>query len=491
MKKISIKMRITLYFTLILFVLSALMVGYVTVIATSSAKHELKQTLETCVDELYNSLTYMHDENAPGNQGFGNPNDGAFPPQPPMDGDKKEPEQHKAFTLNIPEATEYVKGDVKLYIHEEGTNASVYGSLFDGLVFDAENAKNESVVTQTVNGTEYMMYARFLRAGDKKENKGAWVVGAIDRGIVNSIVYDTVIYAVIALPFIIAIAAVFGYFVTKRAFRPVAEITNAANEIATGSDLSKRINLGDGNDEIFKLANTFDSMLETIQGDFEREKQFTNDASHELRTPVSVIMAQSELALDSKASESDRTEALQSINRQSHRVNKLLTELLNLARSDSGKTVLEKEIFDLTELAEMVVEEKQEFAAERNIRLKLTSNEAVEVVADQTLIMRVLINLITNSVKYGKDGGLTEVSIERNGEDGAVCRVKDNGIGISEDDLGKVWDRFFRADTSRTFDGSGSFGLGLPMVKSVIEAHGGAVKAESVLGEGSVFEFKI
>ncbi len=491
MKKMSIKLRITLYFTLILFLLSAVMMGYIIAISTASAENELEKTLESHVDDLYNKV-YYKPTNAPSDS---TPN-GNQPPFPPNDGNKnpgsmRDPEQHKTYKLIVPTDYSFRDGDVALYIYEEGENATIYGQLFDGLYFDDDTAKNEAIVKQRTDKKEYLVYARFIKEGDKKESDGAWVVGAIDNDIVNTIVYDTLKYAIVALPVIILLAAAFGYIVTKRAFRPVAEITNAANEIANGSDLSKRINLGEGGDEIFKLASTVDSMLETIQRDFEREKQFTNDASHELRTPVSIIMAQSELALDSKASDNDRIEALESINRQSHRVNKLLAELLNLARSDNGKTVLEKESFDLTELAEMVIEEKSAFAEAKSISLRLVSNEPVMVVADQTLLMRVLINLITNSVKYGKEGGLTEVSVERKGENGAVCRVKDNGIGISKDDIDKVWNRFFRADTARTFDENGSFGLGLPMVKSIVEAHGGTVKAESVLGEGSVFEFTI
>lgn len=482
MKRISIKLRITLFFTLILFLLSAAMMCFVVVISNTSANSELENTLQSKVNELY-SLTYYKPIRQQDMQ----------PPMPPGEGGKLSGgasggSARKEYTLEVPTDYNYSSGDVSLYIY---SNSATYGALFEGLSFDPKTAKNEAFAKQKVGDGEYLVYARYVKEGDKKENGGAWVVGAIDSSIASSISYRTVRYAMFSLPVVILLAAALGYAVTERAFRPVTEITNAANEISKGGDLSKRINLGESKDEIYELANTFDTMLDTIQHNFERERQFTNDASHELRTPISIIMAQSELALGSKATDGDRTEALESINRQSRRVNKLLAELLNLARSDNGKTVLEKEVFDLTELAEMVVTEKRGFAERRGISLNVTSTEPVEVLADQTLIMRVLINLITNSVKYGKDGGCTEISVERHGEGGAVCRVKDNGIGISEENIVNIWNRFFRVDTARTYEEDSSFGLGLPMVKTIVEAHGGTVGVESTLGEGSVFTFTI
>lgn len=497
MRKLSIKFKITLYFTLVMFLLSALLMGYVVFISINSAKNDMTKTLHQRVGDLYNSISYKpvnspHEgETQPPPENA--PNDDRQPP--PKDEGGKQPSSGRfpemEMELVVPESFNYQSGSVSLYICEDGEGNAKYGKLFDGISFDASTAVNESLVKVKTEEAEYYVYARYLKRNDRKEAGGAWVVGAIDNKLINSMVYDTVKYVLVILPITIILAAVFGYIITRRAFRPVKEITDAAADIANGSDLSKRINLGEGKGEIYKLANTFDSMLETIQHNFEREKQFTNDASHELRTPVSIIMAHSELGLDSKASDADRKEALESINRQSHRVNKLLAELLSLARSDNEKTILEKESFDLAELTEMVIEEKKELAAERNIDIRLIGDKAVTVYADQTLIMRVLINLITNAVKYGKDGGFIEVSVHKNGEDGAVCRVKDNGIGISESDLLKIWDRFFRTDTARTFDENGSFGLGLPMVKSIIETHGGTVKASSVLGEGSTFEFTI
>jgi len=268
--------------------------------------------------------------------------------------------------------------------------------------------------------------------------------------------------------------------------------TAAAAEIAGSNDLSRRINPeGKVKDEIYDLAKTFDGMLDTIQKNYEKEKQFTDDASHELRTPVAVIMAQCELAKSKDAKEEDLRDAISSIHRQSLKMNKLLSELLTLARADNNRAVLEMESFDLVELTEMIIDEEYSVSQSKNISISLDAEERVVVYADRTAIMRVLINFINNAIKYGKDGGFVKISIERNGENGAKCRVSDNGIGISEGDLDKIWNRFYRADSSRTDDGYGSMGLGLPIAKSIIEAMGGSVSAQSVLGEGSVFEFTI
>ncbi len=493
MKRLSIKLKITLYFTLVMIALASVLLVYTTTISKNVAKNELYEIARESVTALSESVRYKNPRNEDGPKeeyvpppmGENKPDEGKRPPS--VGGEKP-----TVSEFEVPEDAKFTNGDVFLCIYQIKKNSDtpiIHGALPEGLVFNTETAKNEQKTMLASETDKYYVYVKQIRDPGNKDEY-AWVVGAINAGLSSSFAHGTLKLAVIAVPFVILVAALLGYAITRRAFRPVSRMTAAAAEIAGSNDLSRRIKpTGNGKDELSMLAETFDGMLDTIQHNYEKERQFTDDASHELRTPVAVIMAQSELALNPNATEEDRKEALEAINKQSHKMRKILSELLALARADNNRTVIEKESFDLTELAEIIIDEEKSVSQCKNIEIKLTSKEPTEVFADKTAIMSVLMNLINNAVKYGKDGGVVVVSIEKHGENGARCVVRDNGIGISEENLGKIWDRFFRVDASRTDDGYSSIGLGLPMAKSIIEAHGGSIRAESVLGEGSIFEF--
>lgn len=514
MKRLSIKTKITLYVALVMALFAMLMMMFMVTFARTSAQHQLKETLREQVQVLYDSFSYTEvfvnvdpeppfpapDESAPPYEPLpptevSEFSDDILPPETDMGkipGGGKPADSGKdkeiMFTLNVPENPVYETEGVKLYVYaspSKGNEEFIGGGLPDNIVFSTN-----CTIDKIVKNGNYYTYTRFLSNHDKADG-GLWVMGAINTSISYSVAYGTLRFALLAIPFVIIFAAQLGYLITKRAFKPIAKITDTAKRIAGGTDLSERLNMGDGGDEISTLASTLDGMLDTIERNFVKEKQFTDDASHELRTPVAVIMAQSELALDPKATHEDRQDAIESINRQSHKMNKLLSELLTLARSDNKKEVLEKESFDLCELADMVIAEEEAVAAVKGISLSLSADEPVMINADRTQMMRVLINLINNAVKYGKEGGAVTVEVFKDEDGKAMCRVKDDGIGISEDNLPKIWNRFFRCDAARTTDHEGSMGLGLSMVKIIIESHGGTVWAESTLGDGSVFAFKL
>ena len=263
----------------------------------------------------------------------------------------------------------------------------------------------------------------------------------------------------------------------------------AADDIIGSNDLSKRIGLGDGSDEIHRMASAFDGMLERLEAAFAKEKQFTSDASHELRTPISVIMAESEYALEHTDDCERMAEALSHIHRQAGKMSALVSELLSLARADKGTLKPSYENFNLYELGEMVLSTMKDRAAEKNISLSMKGERNLMVRADQGMLTRVLINYISNAVQYGNEDGWVLLRIVRkNGW--AEISVEDNGKGIRAEDLGRIWDRFYQADASRSSQLSGA-GLGLSIVKSIAAAHGGEVGVESVYGEGSTFYFRI
>ena len=310
----------------------------------------------------------------------------------------------------------------------------------------------------------------------------------------------TLRFALILLPLMVLATAVIGYCFTKRPRFPVRQITSTVREIRADAALSRRIGLteqsgeSDKNptnmDEIYTLAATFDDMLGELEKVFDREKQFTSDVSHELRTPVGVILAQCESMLrDSSLSEAQQAD-VRLIERKAKSMADMISQLLFLSRADQGTQPLNREVIDLSGLTEMTVEEGQMLADSqgRGIRIEAEIEPEIEAWADETLYIRMLVNLISNAVRYSYDNGVVEVSLSTEGED--VCgAVRDHGQGIPADALPHIWERFYQADSSRT-DGSHS-GLGLSMVKWIAEAHGGSVSVVSREGEGSIFTFRL
>ena len=290
-------------------------------------------------------------------------------------------------------------------------------------------------------------------------------------------------------PLLILLAALGGYWITKKAFRPVTRITEAAAQISSGSDLSKRIELEGADDEIDTLAKTFDGMFARLEDAFEAERQFTDDASHELRTPTSVIIAQAECGLQSPDLEG-KQQALQGVLQQAGKMSKLVNQLLQLSRADRHKESLHLEEFDLSELTEMVAEEAQGLAESKAVTLTAKIEPGILVKADQTLLMRIWLNLLTNAVKYGRQQGQIWLTLKSDGKN-AVGTVRDDGIGISAAELPKIWKRFYRVNTARSSGDDSGTGLGLAMVKWMVESHGGTVSAVSTLGAGSTFSFTI
>ena len=291
--------------------------------------------------------------------------------------------------------------------------------------------------------------------------------------------------ALLVLPVFVVLAAVCGYLLTRRAFAPVRQITQTAREIGEGGDLSRRIGLTGRKDEIHTLAAEFDAMFARLEQAFDREKQFTDDASHELRTPTAVILSQSEYALENTHPQGETRAALESIHTQAARMAALLSQLLMLARADKGRQVVQREPVDLSELVEMVAETEAEQAEVRNITVQTELEPGVTVQGDETLLMRLLINLTENAIRYGRPGGQVKLTLRR--QDGeAVGTVEDDGIGIAPEDLDKIWQRFWQADPARS---GGGAGLGLSMVRWIAQAHGGRVTVQSEPGKGSIFTF--
>lgn len=289
----------------------------------------------------------------------------------------------------------------------------------------------------------------------------------------------------LSVPVFLAFSAFGSFNIAKRALRPIHEITQTARAIGDG-DLSNRIMAISTKDEVGELSDTFNEMLDKLELSFQRERQFTSDASHELRTPVSVISAYAEDALRDKKPESVQ-ENLETIQKEASRMKTILSQLLMLSRGDEGRVHFEPDQVQVYDMIESVSEELVGMASAQNIQIHNEVNRGLLLMADQSLFTLLLINLIGNGVKYGHHGGNVWINSTIEGSLTHI-RISDDGIGISEEDKNYIFDRFYRADRSRDRSGSG---LGLSIVKWIVELHRWQISVWSDLGVGTVFEIVI
>ncbi|PWM33914.1 MAG: HAMP domain-containing histidine kinase [Clostridiales bacterium] len=327
-----------------------------------------------------------------------------------------------------------------------------------------------------------------------------WVRGILSWSGMDDSLRTLLLFSLVLFPFFVLCTALGGYSIIRRALRPLSSMSETARQISGGNDLTRRIQLPPGADEVHSLARTFDQMMDRLQASFEQEKQFTSDVSHELRTPVAVILSQCEYASQNDVSEAERMEALSSIRSQAQRMSGLLSGLLTLARADQKRLPLHPERILLNDLAAIVCEEQQEFADAKKIRLHLQADSDLWMEADESMMIRLLINLISNSIRYGKEGGNVWIRL-RLEENSILGSVEDDGIGIPEDQLDLIWNRFYQVDPSRSAKadasgssagpaGEGGYGLGLSMVRWIVDAHGGTISVASRPGEGTEFSFR-
>ena len=285
--------------------------------------------------------------------------------------------------------------------------------------------------------------------------------------------------------FLVLLVALEGDWITEWAFAPVRKIARTAQHIAQSGDLQARIELGAGRDEIYTQASAFDQMFDRPQRAFGNERQFTSDASHELRTPISVIIAQCEDALDSAQNLEQARAALDTVLQQAQKMSALIAQLLTLARADSGRYHLQREQVDLSEMMQLIADEQRQYAAQRHIAIQTEIQPGLTLCADETLLMRMLINLVENGIRYGRDGGHLWLCLYAQGGQ-LLGEGQDDGIGIGPAHLERIWERFYQVDSARNGAAAGA-GLGLSMVKWIVQVHGGTVDVRGTCGVGARF----
>jgi heavy metal sensor kinase len=288
---------------------------------------------------------------------------------------------------------------------------------------------------------------------------------------------------IIAVPLALALAAGGGIFLARRALKPVDKIAQTAQEIGE-SDLSRRINVNT-KDELGRLAATLNEMIGRLERAFQRQKQFTSDASHELRAPLAVIEAESTLALQKERPSSDYQQSLEVISQESKQMSSLIDQLLTLARADAGKEQWNFAEVNLGKLISNLSTDIEVLCQEKGLSFQLGQTQELVVKGDEARLRELFMNLLNNAIRYTPGPGTVSVSFRREGQM-AVVAITDTGVGIPTEDIPFIFERFYRVDKSRSRAEGGS-GLGLAICQHIAEAHGGKIEVESQVGAGSTF----
>ncbi len=352
------------------------------------------------------------------------------------------------------------------------------GALPEGV--DAQLPMESNVVRSlTVNGEQYYIYDAYV----DMELTGIWVRGMVSAESNSGIMSTILTLTFTLLPVLLVISIGGGWLIASLSFRPMEKIVKAANDISAAGDLTRRIGLKRGAREMRKLSAAFDRMFARLEQSFQQERQFASDASHELRTPITIILAQCDRAKRKDKTREDFLASIDVIEEQGKHMSELVQQLLGLTRMQHGT---DRYPMSRSSLSQFVEACAGEFipASDRDMVFIRDIEPGVDCVFNPALMSRVVHNLLQNAYKYGSDKGRVVLTLTKDANN-ARLSVSDDGIGIAAEDMDKVWQRFWQADAARSEE-SGS-GLGLSMVREIAQFHGGSASVISELGHGSTF----
>lgn len=450
MKNSSIRKRVTLYYSIVLVLITLLVFSVFLMTASRQVNTVSKDTVMKAVQSSFENVDYENE------------------------------------VLEIDnDFDSYHKGVILLVYSEDGQ--LIKGSAPGG--FPAYTPLSTATYQEIEDGREtWLVYDLF---NSYENGQGIWVRGIYDMDSTLRTLNAVKGFMYIVLPIMLLCAILAGRRITRKAFEPVAEITRAADSINNGMDLSKRLPQGEAKDELYSLTETLNRMIERLENAFQAEKEFSSDVSHELKTPISVILTECEYTLEENRTNDEYRESIETIQQQCRRTMSLIQQLLQLSRTINTDRIIDKEQINLSLLCESISEELSFMAEEKGVRLLTSIEKDIEIFADETLMMRLIINLITNGIKYRREDEDSFVRLTlTSGESEILIKAEDNGIGISKEDCSHIFNRFYKVDKSRTESSAGgdtSFGLGLSMVKWIAEAHQGKASVKSTLEKGSVF----
>ena len=386
----------------------------------------------------------------------------------------------------IEEVTEISNGKENFTAFEDGVTLSLYdkdGNLIAGSIpknFDVRDFSLGVVTYYTdSNNNKYMYY-------DIETNSEKFANGKYVRGIVQISSGQTSWYLPFAIiagsPIVILIITYGGYLIIRSSLKPVREMVEMAETISNSADLSKRITIEDGKDEVHKLALVFNEMLESLERASMRERQFSSDVSHELRTPISVIMSESEYGKKYIDTVDEAKESFAVIERQSKRMTIMINQILEMARLDN-RLEIPKEFFDLSSCLEETLEDYKKLFETKDIQLITNIEDNITLFGNQVLLIRLIDNLVSNALKYANSKIWISIAKRNN----IIIEVSDDGRGIADDEKAYIWDRFYKVDKSRSISEDNSSGLGLPISKKIVELHDGKIVALDNKPQGAKF----
>ena len=324
---------------------------------------------------------------------------------------------------------------------------------------------------------------KFLYYDTKLKNTRDWIRGIYPLSkFQNEIskIWDIGIYL---SPWLFIFVVIFGYRIIKNAFKPVKKISETALLIKKSKNFSRRIELDNSEDEIHKMASTFNEMLDTVEETFIHEKQFSSDVSHELRTPITVILAQSDYALDYVETLDEAKESFEVINRQAKKMTSLINQIMELSKLERQNEV-EKERINFSNIILQLLEDYKPLLENSNIELIINIEKDLRIYGNKLMVERLFINLFINAIKFTKT--TINVSLNRINKE-IILQIKDDGVGIAKEEQKYIWDRFFQINNSRNKDKNRGSGLGLSMVNKIAQLHSATIEVESEVGKGACF----
>ena len=345
--------------------------------------------------------------------------------------------------------------------------------------FDLTLEQSEGIVSSyRKKGEKYYYYDRKINGTD-----GEWVRGIAPVNKLSEEVKRMLLTIIILSPILLLVIVYGGYKIIKKALSPVAKISNTATEIQKNGDFSKRIEIDNGQDEIHKMANAFNEMLNSLENFYLHEKQFSSDVSHELRTPVSVILTESQYSLEYVDNIEEARDSFSVIQRQAKRMSEMINQIMELSKIEK-QTDIPSDRINFSETVEKILGDYKNLFAEKNIEMAKKIEENIYIIGDKIMIERLFDNLLNNAMKFTKDKINVKLYSE---EERCVLEIEDNGIGISEQDKELIWKRFYQVNDSRNKKINKGFGLGLFLVSKIIEQHGAVIDVEGSLNEGTRF----
>ena len=397
--------------------------------------------------------------------------------------------------INNTSTEELVSAVEKIY-----ENPDEFENFDDGIYYIKYNADNEIIAgkipkdfdlalafsIEDIN-TYQIENKKFLYYDTRLKNTGDWIRGIYPLSkFQNNIskIWNIGFYYI--APFLIILVIFIGYRIVKNAFKLVKKISETALEIKKSKNFSRRIELDNSEDEIHKMAYTFNEMLDTVEETFIHEKQFSSDVSHELRTPITVILAQSDYALDYVETLDEAKESFEVINRQAKKMTNLINQIMELSKMERQNKI-EKDKINFSNIILQLLEDYRTLLENNNIELITNIEKDLRIYGNKLMLERLFVNLFTNAMKFTKT--TINVSLNRINKE-VILQIKDDGIGITKEDQKYIWDRFFQTSDSRNKDKNKGSGLGLSMVNRIVQLHLATIDVESEVGKGTCFIVK-